>query len=330
MGREAGMVDIVCFGEALVDLVSDTTGLGLAEAERFVKVAGGAPANVAVGLARLGISCAFMGMVGDDPFGSFLTQTLSSFGVDTGSLRVTAAAPTTLALVSVTHDAEREFVFYGVPGADTLMSMSDVDGQVIAQARGFHFGSLSLAREPCRSAVLYAAAIARDQGCMVSCDLNLRLALWPDAAAARLGLQVCLDLADVLKVNEEELAFLTGEPVQQHSDVQCLFRSKTKLVVVTRGKKGCLWFTRHGKGSVPGFHVQAVDTTGAGDAFMAGLLAGLLDAGQNFDAAALPEMLLHKICRMANACGALATTTRGATSSRVDQTTVEALIAGRA
>lgn len=315
------MADVVAFGELLIDLVPTVTGQGLADAKAFEKAAGGAPANVAAGLARLGVSSAFMGMVGEDGFGHFLADTLHGVGVDVSPLRFTTKAHTGLAFVSLRDDGEREFLFYRSPGADMLMTPEDIDERAIRDTKVFHFGSVSLIAEPARAATLHALALARRHGKTITYDPNLRLALWPDADAARDGIRRGLVEADVVKIGEEELAFVTGneDPI---TAARALWPSRLKLMAITCGSAGCRWLTRESHGAVASFGVSAVDTTGAGDAFMAGLIAGLLDEPE------LPKeaVRLDAICRFANAAGALATTGRGAIPSLPTRDEIERLL----
>lgn len=312
------MTDAICLGELLVDFVPTETGKDLVEASTFRKAAGGAPANVAVGLKRLGIASGFMGMVGVDPFGRFLAHTLESHGVDISTLRHTREAPTALAFVSLRADGERDFVFFGNPSADKLLSPSDIDLSAIARAKLLHFGSISLSREPARTATLYAADAAQEAGAMISYDPNLRLSFWADADAAREGLRAGLAKADVVKISEDELIFLTGasDPAQARD---FLWTERMKLMVVTSGSAGSVYITNDFMGKVPGFKVKAVDATGAGDAFTAGLLAGLLKQRQ----AIRTESMLKEVCRFANAVGALTTTARGAIPSLPTRQQVE-------
>ncbi|MCB9946744.1 MAG: fructokinase [Rhodospirillaceae bacterium] len=311
------MTDAVCLGELLIDFVPTVTGTSLVDAPAFKKAPGGAPANVAVGLARLGASAAFMGKVGDDPFGHFLADTLAAAGVDVAPLVFTGKARTALAFVSLRADGEREFMFYRHPSADMLFAPEDVDVDLIARARLLHFGSISLIDEPCRGATLHAVREARAAGLLISYDPNLRLALWRDSDAARAGMMLGWPNADVIKVSEDELDFLTGEadPVRA---ARSLWHDRLRLLVVTRGRDGCLYLTRQFAGDLPGFAVEAVDATGAGDAFVAGLLAGLLaDPTVSED-----EARLRELCRFANAAGALATTGRGAIPALPDRARV--------
>ena len=313
------MPDAIALGELLIDFVPTVSGVTLIEAQAFVKAPGGAPANVAAGLARLGVSSGFMGQVGDDAFGHFLAQTLRDNGVDVSHLKHSGAGRTMLAFVSLRADGEREFMFYRHPSADMLYRPEDVDPEYVRTARILHFGSISLIGEPSRSATLRAISIALAASALISFDPNLRLDLWPDAEAARAGIRIGWPLAHVIKVSEEELIFIadTGDPVEA---ARKLWHSHLRLLVVTQGRRGCRYVTPRFSGTVPGFAVQTVDTTGAGDGFVAGLLKGLLDHPGAFD----DESQLRAICRYANAVGALTTTRRGAipalpTANQVDE-----------
>jgi fructokinase len=301
------MADVICLGELLIDFVPTVTPTTLVEAPAFKKAPGGAPANVAVGLARLGVPSTFMGKVGDDPFGHFLADTLAGAGVDVASLRFTSQARTALAFVSLHADGDREFMFYRHPSADMLLTPDEVDGAAIRAAKVLHYGSISMISEPSRSATLHAIELARAAGCLISCDPNLRLALWPDRAAAREGLLLAIAKAQFVKISDEELRFLTGsdDPANARRE---LWHDGLVLMVVTLGAAGCVYFTSEHDGVVVGFGVDAIDATGAGDAFVAGLLHGLLaDRGVTADAGRVRDL-----CRFANAVAALATTERGA------------------
>lgn len=301
------MPEIVALGELLIDFVPTVSGVSLIEAPAFEKAPGGAPANVVVGLSRLGISSGFMGKVGEDAFGHFLAQTLVQAGVDISALCFAKEARTALAFVSLKADGERDFMFYRHPSADMLYRTDELDEDYIRSAKIFHFGSISLISDPSRTTTLKAIEVARSGGCWVSYDPNLRLNLWPDASAARQGILEAWPLARVIKVSEDELTFLTGSD-ELVSGARSLWHDQLKLLVVTRGKAGCTYFTPDLHGDVSGFPVQAVDTTGAGDGFVAGLLKGLVE---NLDHS-LDETTLTGICRYANVVGALTTTRRGA------------------
>lgn len=315
------MRTVVTMGELLIDFVPEENGLPLAAVPAFRKVPGGAPANVAAAVAKLGGRARFVGKVGDDPFGHFLRAALEEAGVDTRALLLTPQVKTTLAFVSLRADGERDFLFYRDPGADTLLSPEELDNAWLEDAAIFHFGSVSLAAEPARSATREMARRARERGLLVSYDPNLRPALWPSAAAMREEAASAAVLADVVKVSEEELEALAGD-----KGPAFFFDRGVSLLVVTRGKVGCAYHTPHAAGAVPGFAVHAVDTTGAGDGFVGGLLYQLAAC-----AAARPwedEAWLRRALRFANAVGALATTKRGAIPALPTHEEVSAFLGG--
>lgn len=301
------MPEIIALGELLIDFVPTVSGVTLIEAPAFKKAPGGAPANVAVGVARLGVSSGFMGKVGEDPFGHFLAKTLSDSGVDVSALRFSEEARTALAFVSLKADGERDFMFYRHPSADMLYKPEDVDAEYIQSAKIFHYGSISLISEPSRSATFHAIEIAQQAGLLVSYDPNLRLNLWPGKEAAKQGILQGWPRAQVIKVSQEELEFLS-ETEDLLAGAQRLWHSNLSLLVITHGKHGCSYITKEFNGKVAGFTVEPVDTTGAGDGFVAGLLRGLY----RFPKALENEELLRQVCRYANAVGALTTTQRGA------------------
>ncbi|XP_002974772.2 probable fructokinase-6, chloroplastic [Selaginella moellendorffii] len=200
-------------------------------------------------------------------------------------------------------------MFYRNPSADMLLKPEELDADLIKQASIFHYGSISLIAEPCRSAHLAAMKIAREAGAVLSYDPNLRLPLWSSAEAARTGIKSIWNEADIIKISEEEITFLTegGDPYSDEA-AQALMHPNLKLLLVTEGEGGCRYYTKEFLGRVDGIKVDAVDTTGAGDAFVAGALTQLVKEPSLYkDEPRLREALLF-----ANACGAIATTERGA------------------
>lgn len=301
---------VVCFGEMLIDFVPTVSGVSLAEAPAFEKAPGGAPANVAVAISRLGGSAAFVGKVGDDEFGYMLANILKQNNVDNSGVRFDYNARTALAFVTNRADGEREFLFFRHPSADMLLHESELDVELISKAKIFHYGSISLIDEPCKSAHLAAMKIAKNSGSILSYDPNLRLPLWPSAEAAREGIMSIWDQADIIKISEEEITFLTGaeDPNDDNVVLDRLFHPNLKLLIVTEGSEGCRYFTKEFRGRVAGVKVKAVDTTGAGDAFVGGILYGLAsDPNLYKDEERLREALLF-----ANVCGAVTVTKRGA------------------
>jgi fructokinase len=297
---------VLALGELLVDFVSQQPGVTLGAARSFLKAAGGAPANVAVGVARLGVPSGFIGKVGDDPFGRHLADVLRAEGVDVRQLVFDPEARTALAFVSLTQGGERDFMFYRHPSADMRHRPDEIDDDAIRASRVLHVGSISLIGESSARATRHAVAVAREAGTLVSYDPNLRLPLWTSPDAAADAIRSLLPLADVVKVSDEELRFLTGR--DDDAAARSLWHEGLQLLLVTRGAEGVTYLLRDGAGSVPGFEVDTRDTTGAGDAFDAAVLAALVESPSLLsDRAALEAAL-----RRANAFAALTTTRPGA------------------
>ncbi|KAL3524215.1 hypothetical protein ACH5RR_017049 [Cinchona calisaya] len=301
---------VICFGELLIDFVPTVNGVSLAEAPAFKKAPGGAPANVAVCIARLGGSSAFIGKVGEDEFGHMLADVLKENKVDNSGMRFDSSARTSLAFVTIRADGEREFMFFRSPSADMLLRESELDIGLIKKATIFHYGSISLIEEPCRSTQLAAMTIAKKAGSILSYDPNLRLALWPSADAAREGIMSIWDSADIIKISEDKITFLTGgdDPYDDDVVLKKLFHPNLRLLLVSEGSEGCSYYTKQFKGRVPGVKVRTVDTTGAGDAFVGALLNRLASDLNLYQ----DEKRLRKALFFANACGALTVTKSGA------------------
>jgi len=268
--------DVVCVGEALVDFLPDKPGRLVREVKRWLPCLGGAPANVAVGVARLGGSSALVGVTGHDEFGYFLKDGLAAEGVDVSCLRQTDEGKTGLGFVSLTRTGERSFSFYRTRAAETFLSRADTGGaaEVLAQAKVVHFGTNSLVQPTAREAVLEALRKARDAGRITTCDPNLRLHLWPDPSVLRALLDALVPGCAVLKLSDEECGFVTD-----CSDVEgalaALEARGVLLPVVTLGAKGAALRFKGRTAFVPAPQARVVDTTGAGDGFSTGLLWGL-------------------------------------------------------
>jgi fructokinase len=242
--------------------------------------------------------------------------------VDVSGLRFTDKARTSLAFVSLAAHGERSFMFYRHPAADMLMTPADVALDVIENAKIFHFGSITMIHEPSRSATLAAVQHAQAKGLLISYDPNLRLALWDSADAAREGMRIGLEYAHILKVSEEELEFLTGG-----SDARSLWHTNTQMIVVTRGENGASLYTADAEYHQDGFKVTAVDTTGAGDGFVAGLLTQIVEHQAQHPGEFPP---IQAALRFACAVGALATIAKGAIPALPARAQVEAFLAGQA
>jgi len=200
-------------------------------------------------------------------------------------------------------------MFYRNPSADMLLEEKELELDLIRKAKIFHHGSISLITEPCKTAHIAASKAAKDAGVLISYDPNLRLPLWTSADDARDGILSIWDTADLIKVSAEEISFLTnGEDPYDDSVVKKLIHPNTKLLLVTEGPDGCRYYSKEFSGKVGGLKVTAVDTTGAGDAFVAGILSKLA-----VDSSLLQnEARLREALKFANICGALTVTERGA------------------
>ena len=286
------MEKIWVLGDAVVDLLPDGEG-------KLLQCPGGAPANVAVGIARLGGKSAFIGRVGDDPFGRFMAKTLADERVNVTHMRLDPAHRTSTVVVDLDDHGERSFTFMVRPSADLFLEPADLP--TFSAGEWLHVCSIALSAEPSRSATFQAMDAIRKAGGYVSFDPNIRPDLWPDENALRRCLEQALQSADVVKLSVEELAFLTGDADVQEGLNTLMQRCPARLVLVTQGKEGVIAWHQGAVKHYPATPVQCVDTTGAGDAFVAGLLYGLA-AGQEL----VPAIAL------AQRCGALATTAKGA------------------
>ncbi|HZJ82955.1 MAG TPA: carbohydrate kinase, partial [Clostridia bacterium] len=263
------MMDVVALGELLIDFTPG--GVSPDGNELFERNPGGAPANVLASLSRLGGAGGFIGKVGEDQFGYFLRDVLDQNGINSKGLIFSEEANTTLAFVHLEEDGERNFSFYRKPGADIMLREDEVNVELIDDARIFHFGSLSMTQEPSRSATLRAVEYAKQKGKTITYDPNWRPPLWETDGAAKEGMSIGLSYADILKISEEELAFLIGESNLQKG-TGLLADMGITMILVTLGSEGCFYRYPKGIGNVKGFNVTAVDTTGAGDAFFGGFL----------------------------------------------------------
>lgn len=306
---------VICMGEILVDLIASPRVDALEKAAHFVPHPGGAPANVAVGVQRLGVRSAFAGMVGRDAFGRLLANTLDGEGVDTRSLCATDAQPTTLAFVALSEAGVPDFSFYRHPGADLSIRMKDVDPGIFDAAKVFHFGSLSLTSDPARTTTMELLALAREKGLFVTYDPNYRPALWTDEVLARKRMAEPLAHVDLLKVSEDELALLSGTR-DLAEGCATLAACGPKHIVVTRGGAGMTGCAGGELMAIPAEPVDVVDTTGCGDASMAGIIVHVVKALPELGGGAeLPPDTFRTALHFANRCAGLAATRPGAIPS---------------
>lgn len=322
------MNTILCFGEALIDF----HGQAPADAGAppvFVPHAGGAPANVAVGVARLGGHAAFIGMLAHDMFGELLLTQLRAAGVDTSHVARTDAAPTALAFVAHAADGERSFSFYRPPAADLLFREVHFDDATFRDATAFHACSNSLTETAIAHVTVQGMRRARAADALVSFDMNLRPALWPRGEDPTPQLWRALAEADLVKLSTEELAFLMAAGGGEEDVFARLWQGPAQFIVVTDGARGLRWYTRGSHGGLPAFSVSAVDTTGAGDAFIAGLLYRLGSAGigaKDLARLAADDARRDDMLRFAAACGALAVTRAGSFAAMPTHDAVHAFL----
>jgi fructokinase len=317
------MYDVIALGELLIDFtggqVSDRGD------PLFAANPGGAPCNVLAMLSRLGKRTAFVGKVGQDLFGEMLGKTLSQVEIEGKFLIKDPTAHTTLAFVHNTPDGDRSFSFYRDPGADELLTQAELPTEALQHTRIFHFGSLSLTREPVRTATKTALELSRQGGAMISFDPNLRPSLWSSLEEAKDQMCWGCSVCDVLKVAEEELAFLTGCD-DREAGVRSLQNTypDLRLILVTLGKRGSMAALGDLRVTCPTYlQVPAVDATGAGDTFCGCCLGYLLD----HDLEALNEADLLEMLLFANAAASLVTGRPGAIRSMPSPQEVRALMA---
>ena len=274
-------------GEALIDMIPTRSGCDFAQVPAFMPRVGGTPANVCGAFVRLGGRAALLTQLGEDPFGHKIAGELAEYGIDVSHIPFTDAANTALAFVALGPDGNRTFSFYRKPSADLLYSAEQIDPAWFGEAFALHFCSVGLVESPMRGAHAAAITAARQAGALVSFDPNLRFPLWPDRQALRRTVWEFLPLADVVKISDEELEFLTGT-ADIRAALPALFTGHVQLVVYTCGGAGAYAFTRTAQGFAPCAPVRAVDTTGAGDGFIGSFLWQLQRSGVT--AAALPAL----------------------------------------
>ena len=298
---------LVCLGELLVDFFPNEIGCTLPEVTAFYPKPGGAPANVAVAASRLGISSAFIGKVGDDPFGHFLAGILASENVNTSGLRFDPQFRTTLAFLSQPDVQSYECLFYRNPGADICLRADELDRTLLQGTRALVCGLPSLSAEPVRSAAFAAVDIARQSGALICFDVNYRSNMWESPEEARrLSLEM-ISKVNLVKVNEGELALL-GNGKDIPNSARALRAMGPEICVVTLGARGSYIQTAQGEVFLPAYPVETLDATGCGDAFLAALISKLEEIDWRND----PGIKrLYEILRYANAAGALTAQKRG-------------------
>lgn len=299
--------DVTALGELLIDFTEygkSNSGMRL-----FEQNPGGAVANTACQVAKLGKKAAFIGKTGNDMHGIFLSKILQDVGVNISGLVMDDNVFTTLAFVSLSDSGERSFSFARKPGADTMLEKSEIDLEIINNSEILHIGSLSMTNEPARSATLYAINEAKKAGAIISYDPNYRSSLWTNRDAAIKQMRSLLPFVDIIKISDEETELITN--IQNPEDAAIkLLDIGISCVVVTLGKFGALVSTKEGMNRVPTFENEVVDTTGAGDSFWGAFLYCLADNGLKPNELSLEKA--SEFARFANAAATICIGNRGA------------------
>ena len=318
-------IDIICIGEVLVDFFAVQSGVKFREVEEFRRIAGGAPANVAVGASRLGRNTAFIGRVGADEFGFYLRDILVENKVNVEMLQFDRQARTGLAFISLPTPTTREILFYRNPGADMNLDWKDFNVSLLKNTQILHFGSITLISKISKESTLKAVLSAKEAGAIISYDPNLRVDLWPDMVTAKKQIIDVLPLADVIKVNNEELEFITGIS-NFKKGAEKLLKKGIKICIVTLGEKGAFYLTDYFSGIMPTFDVETIDSTGCGDSFTAGLLSFLVNVSLENLIANREEMT--SIIKTATAAASLTSMKKGVIPSLPYKSEVEAFMSG--
>lgn len=318
------MGKIFTIGEALIDFIPEQKGTALKNVLSFQKAPGGAPANVAAAVSKLGGKSAFIGKLGEDAFGDFLVETLKSVGVETDCIFRTNKANTALAFVSLKEDGDRDFSFYRNPSADMLLEEKEINKDWFDKRDILHFCSVSLVDAPVRRAHIAAIEAVKEKGGIISFDPNIRLPLWEDHEEYKRIIREFLNYADVLKVSEDELEFIT-DIKEEEKAIKWLLPFDVKVLIITRGSKGVSVYFNNNEVNVEGYKVEAVDTTGAGDSFIGAFLYKLSSRDIDINNINISEM--KEILKFSNAVAALTTINKGAISALPSLEVVENFMA---
>jgi len=314
------LYDVTAMGEMLIDFTLN--GQSEQGNNLFEACPGGAPCNVLAMLNKLGRKTAFIGKVGEDQFGRLLKGTIDELGIETKGLILDKEIHTTLAFVHTFPDGDREFSFYRKPGADMMLTEDEVDYDLIRQSRIFHFGTLSMTDEPVRSATKKALEVAKEAGCLITFDPNLRPPLWNSLDEAKKQMEYGFQYCDMLKISDNEIQFVSGK--EDYDEGICYLQDKYNipLIFLTMGKDGSRAYYKDMRVERKGFQVKAIETTGAGDTFCGCSIHGLLTHGLE----GLTEENLGDMLTYANAGAALITMKKGAIRSMPEPENITKLI----
>ncbi len=314
------LYDVTAMGELLIDFTMN--GQSEQGNNMFEACPGGAPCNVLAMLNKLGRKTAFVGKVGQDQFGRLLKETIADSGIETRGLAMDEDIRTTLVFVHTFPDGDREFSFYRNPGADMMLSEDEVDYDLIRQSKVFHFGTLSMTDEPVKTATKKALEAAREAGCLITFDPNLREPLWKSLDDAKEAMEYGFQYCDMLKISDNEIQFISGKEDYDEGIRYLQEKYHIPVIFLTMGKDGSRAYFKDIRVERAGFPVKAVETTGAGDTFCGCAINGLLKYGLE----GLTEETLGELLTYANAGAALITLKKGAIRSMPEPAQIEEMI----
>ena len=299
--------DVVALGELLIDFINN--GVSKQGNNTFEACPGGAVCNVLAMLTKLGKKCSFIGKVGDDIFGRKLKAELEFISINTDNLKMDKEVRTTLAFVENDATGDRKFSFYRNPGADIMLTEDEVDESAINEAKVLHLGTLSMTHEPVKSATKKALKIAKESGCIISFDPNLRELLWDNEDDAKEAFDYGMKYCDILKISDNELVWFTGEDDYEKGIAKLREKYNIPLILFSMGRDGSRAYCGGSVAEIPAFiQEKTIDTTGAGDTFMGCCINYVLENG-------IEDMTEEKLCEMlkfANAAASIITTRKGA------------------
>ena len=306
------MKKVIAIGEALIDFIPHEKGRALNDVENFLRVPGGAPLNVAAAVAKLGGKSQMVTKLGQDGFGDAILNEVKPLGVDVSRISRTNEANTALAFVSLREDGERDFSFYRNPSADMLLSAEEICVEDFNEKDILHFCSVSLIDAPIKEAHRRAIEIAKEKGCLISFDPNVRLPLWKQPEDCRKAILEFLPLSNIVKISDEELEFITGIKDEKEA-LDSLLTGDVKVIIYTKGTNGAEFITKERVIFSPSFKVSAQDTTGAGDSFIGSLLYQVAEGEYSLEQLVdLSEEKVQEILTFSNATAALTVCKKGA------------------
>lgn len=314
-------------GEALIDFIPDVKGQRLKDVPSFTRVAGGAPANVIGAVTKLGIPSKMLTKLGDDPFGDYIIDVLNDAGIDTSNIHRDQEGETALAFVSLAADGNRDFKFYRKNSADLRYSVEDIPEDILDDCGMIHFCSVDLVESPMKQAHKKLIDMAIEKGVKVSFDPNLRFSLWDDLDALKKTVNDFIPYADIIKISDEELEFITGKTDIKDA-VPDLLSGRAKYVIYTKGADGAEIYTKNGMAEAPGYSIDVRDTTGAGDSFIGAFLFCILrDEVEDLDSVSKDK--LYEYLDFANAYAANTSTKEGALAAMATMDEIQEWIKNR-